>query len=129
MLWRRMVPPASISMCDVRRGCMRWLMAPAWTVCIAAGMAVAQEAAAPSQPAPQPPAPVFAGLQDSLLLPSPVTDPESLWNEDRPAWHFTADVGFDMLWTRWSNPGSPAFGPNVSLGVFNDRGLGVGANW
>jgi len=107
---------------------MRWLMALTCTVCIAACMA-AQDAAAPGQPAPQPPPPVFAGLHDSLLLPSPVSDPDSLWKEDRPGYHFTADVGFDMLWTRWSNPGSAAFGPNVSLGVFNDKGFGVGANW
>jgi hypothetical protein len=108
---------------------MRWLIAPAWIVGMAACIGLAQDATTPAQPAPQPPPPVFAGVHDSLLLPSPVAEPECLWKEDRPNWHFQADVGLEMLWTHWGNAGSPAFGPNVSLGVFNERGWGLGANW
>jgi hypothetical protein len=63
------------------------------------------------------------------VLPAPVTDPASLWKDAAPSYHFTADVGFDVLWTRLGNASGPAIGPNVALGVFNDKGVGVDANW
>lgn len=103
---------------------MRWQLASTCTVLMTAGMAAAQEAAAPVVPPPLP-----VGQDESLLLPSPVIDLRNLWKDDRPSYHFTADIGCDILWTRWSNPGCPAFGPKVALSVFNERDWGVGASW
>jgi hypothetical protein len=111
---------------------MRWLLAPAWALWLTAGLVKAQEAApGPSAlPATSVPAPPFVFFEpdDSLLKPSPL-GAESLWKDDRPDWHFKADVGLDVLWTRFSGANSPMLGPNLSLGVVNDRGWGVVGNW
>jgi hypothetical protein len=107
---------------------MRRHAIPVWAVLMTAGLAAAQEAVAPAVPPPLPPLPsVLAHPDDSLLSPSPVGT--GLWKDDAPSYHFYADVGFDILWTRLGNPSGPAIGPNVSVGVFNDRGAGVDANW
>jgi hypothetical protein len=76
-----------------------------------------------------PPAPVPE--KDRLLLPPPPgLDRDSLWSGDGNGhnYHFSADVGFEMLWTRWGNP-HPALGPDASLGVFNEKAFGVSTSW
>jgi hypothetical protein len=108
---------------------MRWFLMPICTVVITAGMAAAQATAVTEAPAPLPP---FPGGDSLLLLPSPVADPKNLWDHHDglvPGYHFTADIALEALWMHWNGSSSPAFGPNVSLGVFNEKGFGVGASW
>jgi hypothetical protein len=108
---------------------MHWFLMSISTIAISASMAAAQVTPVPEAPAPLPP---FPGGESLLLLPSPVADPKNLWDHHDglvPGYHFTADIGMEALRTHWSGSNSPAFGPNVSLGVFNEKGFGVGASW
>lgn len=95
----------------------------AWLALTTTDMVIAQQPADVSLPALPVPE------HDLLLPPPPGLDRGSLWGSDGIGYgyHVTADVGVGMWWI--SGAHSPAFGPDLSLGLFNEKGWGVSGRW
>jgi hypothetical protein len=94
----------------------------------AVSTAAAQDA--PVLPGP-PPVVIPPALSAPSLFPAaPSPGLAGLWDPDssRPTGHLFGEVAVGAYWLHGSGAG-PALGSGGTLGVLNDRGAGVSANW